>query len=231
MKTNRDDKAEVGCDKLNGSNPSPLVIVGEGRPYTFSDTQNKLTIFGCNTIALISDAAGTFGSGCFSYCREDINFTAESACSSLGCCQTSIPKNLRTLNISMGSTTNYTSIENFSSCGSAFIVDQESFNIFDYKLPVPADMRKDVFSRVVLDWVVERDLTCEEAQSNRSSYPCGANSYCHDFRNGQGYRSFCEAGYTGNPYASSLSPGCQVGRHHLLAVWSPPPLSLVADSR
>ncbi|XP_039170389.1 wall-associated receptor kinase 3-like [Eucalyptus grandis] len=109
----------------------------------------------------------------------------------------------------MSSSTNYNSVGNFSSCGSAFVVNQESFNISDYKLPVPADMRKEVFSRVVLDWVVERDLTCEETQSNRSSYACGANSFCSDFRN-VGYRCFREAGYTGNPYASPQSPGCQV---------------------
>ncbi|KAL3734490.1 hypothetical protein ACJRO7_023787 [Eucalyptus globulus] len=195
--------------RLDGSDPHPWITVGEDGPYTFSDTRNKLTVFGCNTLALISDAAGTFGSGCFAYCLEDIDFKAESTCSGLGCCQLSIPKSLRSLNISMASITNYTSVWNFSSCGSAFVVDQESFNVSDYELPVPDDMRKDVFSRVVLDWVVQRNSNCEEARSNLSSYACGANSTCSDFTNGQGYRCFCEAGYTGNPYASPLSPGCQ----------------------
>ncbi|KAK3425143.1 hypothetical protein EUGRSUZ_F01935 [Eucalyptus grandis] len=104
---------------------------------------------------------------------------------------------------------NYTSVYNFSSCGSAFLVDQDSFNVSKYELPVPNDMLVKKYSNVVLDWVVERDLTCKEAQSNRSSYACGANSFCSDFRNGQGYRCLCDAGYTGNPYTSPLSPGCQ----------------------
>ncbi|KAI6688598.1 hypothetical protein NL676_025426 [Syzygium grande] len=180
--------------RLEGSNPNPWITVGKDGHYTLSDTRNKLIVFGCDTLALILDAPESFG---------------KSACSGLGCCQTSIPKSLRSLNISIGSTTNYTSVRDFTSCGSAFVVDQESFNVSDYKLPVPADMNEDVFSRVVLDWVVERDLTCEEAQLNQSSYACGTNSNCSDFENGQGYRCFCEAGYTGNPYASPLSPGCQ----------------------
>ncbi|XP_039170396.1 wall-associated receptor kinase 2-like [Eucalyptus grandis] len=194
---------------LDDSVPDTSITLGEDGQYTFSDTRNKLTVFGCDTLAFILGANGTAGSGCFSYCHEDINFTAESYCSGYGCCQTSIPKSLRSLNISMISATNYTSVYNFSSCGSAFLVDQDSFNVSKYELPVPDDMLVKKYSNVVLDWVVERDLTCKEAQSNRSIYACGANSFCSDFRNGQGYRCFCDVGYTGNPYASPLSPGCQ----------------------
>ncbi|KAK3432164.1 hypothetical protein EUGRSUZ_E03946 [Eucalyptus grandis] len=166
---------------LDSSKPDLSITLGQ--QYTLSDTRNKLTVFGCDTSARMSDAAGTFGSGCFSYCREDINFTTESACSGLGC------------------------FRSFSSCGSAFVVDQETFNVSNYKLPVPPDMQKEVYSNAVLDWVVQRNLTCKEAQSNRSIYACGgANSICSDFKNGQGYLCFCKHGYTGNPYAS---PGCQ----------------------
>ncbi|KAL3734485.1 hypothetical protein ACJRO7_023782 [Eucalyptus globulus] len=197
---------------LDGSLSNPQIFLGEYGRYTVSDTRNKFTVFGCDTLALFLDATETSGSGCFSYCRKDIDFTAESTCSGLGCCQTSIPKSLRYLRIKMSSPTNYTAVRNFSSCGSAFLVDQESFNVSDHKLPVPADTREDVDSKVVLDWVVQRNLTCEEAQSNRSSYPCGANSVCSYFRDGQGYRCFCKPGYTGNPYAPLLSPdsaGCE----------------------
>ncbi|KAK2631265.1 hypothetical protein EUGRSUZ_L03161, partial [Eucalyptus grandis] len=175
-------------------------------PIRAQRTLNKLTVFGCDTSALISDVAGTFGCGCFSYCREHIDFTTESACSGLGCCQTSIPKSLRSLNIALRSSSNYTSVQSLSSCGSAFVVDQETFNVSNYKLPVLADMQKEIDSEVVLDWVVQRNLTCKEAQSNRSIYACGANSNCSYFTNGQGYRCFCKPGYTGNPYGS---PGCQ----------------------
>ncbi|XP_039171276.1 putative wall-associated receptor kinase-like 16 [Eucalyptus grandis] len=212
---------------LNSTSRSPWVTLGEDRHYTLSDIRNKFTVFGCDTLGLIRDAPETFWRGCFSYCGHDVNFTAESTCSGPGCCQTSIPKSLRSFNISMSSAMNYASVYNFSSCGSAFLVDQDSFNVSDYKLPVPHDMRVKKYSNVVLDWVVERDLTCKYAQSNRSKYACGANSICYDFKKGKGYRCFCEVGYTGNPYASQLSPGCQV---IALPIFSITAIALVFDN-
>ncbi|KAF8022348.1 hypothetical protein BT93_F0011 [Corymbia citriodora subsp. variegata] len=196
--------------QLDGSTFTPWTRFGDTWHYTVSDTRKKLTVLGCDTLGLISDAAGTFGRGCFSYCGEDIDFTTKSICSGIGCCQTSIPKRLRSLNISLRSLTNYTAVPDFSSCGSAFILDQESFNVSNYKLPIPNDIGKLVYSKVVPDWVVKRDLTCKEARSNRSSYPCGTNSNCSDFKEGNGYRCFCKPGYTGNPYTSPLFPfpGC-----------------------
>ncbi|KAF8015992.1 LOW QUALITY PROTEIN: hypothetical protein BT93_H1518 [Corymbia citriodora subsp. variegata] len=148
-----------------------LLTLGEAGHHTFSDTGNKLLVLGCDTLALITDASNTFESGCFSYCSKAVNFMAEGARSGIGCCQTSIPKSLRSLSISLGSMRNYTSIQSFSSCGSAFVVDQEPFN-------------------VVVDWVVERALTCEEPQLNQSRYASGTNSNCSDFENGKGYRCF-----------------------------------------
>ncbi|KAL3734479.1 hypothetical protein ACJRO7_023776 [Eucalyptus globulus] len=184
---------------LDDSVPYTSITLDEDGQYTFSDTRNKLTVYSCDTSAVILDATGTSGSGCFSYCCDDINFTAESYCSGYGCCQTSIPKSLRSLHIFMNSSTNYTSVQDFSSCGSTFLVDQDSFNVSDYRLPVPDDMLVEKCSNVVLDWVVERDFTCKEAQSNRLCYSCGANGFCSDFRNGRGYLCFCDAGYKGNP--------------------------------
>ncbi|KAI6668407.1 hypothetical protein NL676_016118 [Syzygium grande] len=176
--------------RLDRSNPHPWIQLGEDWHYTLSDIGNKLIVFGCDTLALISDTAGTFGSGCFSYCHKDVDFTVESACSGLGCCPQE-PQYSHGPNDELHLT---------------FVVDQESFDVSDYKLPVPEEMGKYVFSRVVVDWVVERNLTCKKAQSNQSSYACGANSNCSDFENGNGYRCFYQARYTGNPYASLLYP-------------------------
>ncbi|KAL3734477.1 hypothetical protein ACJRO7_023774 [Eucalyptus globulus] len=170
---------------------SHLVKTGNIHSH-FSDTQNKLTVFGCDTSAVILDATRTSESGCFSYCREDINFIAESYCSGYRCCETSIPRSLRSLHIFMSGSTNYTSVQDFSS----YFLSQMICSLKNNQ-------------NVVLDWVVERELTCKAAQSNRPSYACGANSFCSDFRRGQGYRCFCDAGCTGIPYASPLSPGCQ----------------------
>ncbi|KAI6688570.1 hypothetical protein NL676_025398 [Syzygium grande] len=171
--------------RLNDSYSETSIRMSEDWPYTLSDTRNKIMVFGCDTFGHISDATGTFISGCSSYCPKVVDFKAQAACSGLGCCQISIPKGLRSLNINIASMENYTSVQKSSSCGSAFLVDQESFNVFDYKLPVPADMGKYLFSKVVLDWVVQRDMTCKEALLNRSNHACGANSRCSELPNRQ----------------------------------------------
>ncbi|KAF2322351.1 hypothetical protein GH714_012664 [Hevea brasiliensis] len=72
--------------------------LGDG-PFRFSDTRNKLTALGCDTLAFMTDAEGTFGSGCVSLCEE--NITLEDSCSGIGCCQTAVPRSLKTLNITI----------------------------------------------------------------------------------------------------------------------------------
>ncbi|KAI6688573.1 hypothetical protein NL676_025401 [Syzygium grande] len=174
-------------------------------PYKFSDTRNKLTILGCDTLALMSDQDGMFGSGCISYCSQNVHFANETACSGLGCCQTSIPKGLKTLNISMNSIEQYESVRQFNPCGLAFVVDSNSFSISERKLPGYQDINKR--TELALDWMVEWNVTCEKASSNQSVYACGNNTDCKDFANGSGYRCVCKPGYNGNPY--NRTHGCQ----------------------
>ncbi|KAF8022347.1 hypothetical protein BT93_F0010 [Corymbia citriodora subsp. variegata] len=190
--------------RLPDSNPKLSISLGDKEHYTLSDTRNKLSL-------RLRHCGFYHGYPYINFTDEDA-FTDEGACSGLKCCQTPIPRSNRSLTISMSSSTNYVDVQNFSSsCGSAFVVDQESFNVSDYRLPDPSDMIDKNLSKVVLDWVVERSLTCEKARSNPSRYPCGANSNCSDFKKGDGYRCVCKPGYTGNPYSPPLFPlpGCQ----------------------
>ncbi|KAK3417067.1 hypothetical protein EUGRSUZ_H02824 [Eucalyptus grandis] len=181
-------------------------------PYRFSDTRNKLTVLGCNTYALMSDPDGTFGTGCLSYCGYPIDFANETTCSGLGCCQTSIPKGLKMLDIFIEPLHDrieplYDRIEPLDehACGLAFVVDDRSFNISNRKFPTLEEVGKS--SDLVLDWMVEWDVTCGKASSNKSGYACGNNTDCNDFTNGPGYRCLCKPGYNGNPY--NRSHGCQ----------------------
>ncbi|KDP42931.1 hypothetical protein JCGZ_23873 [Jatropha curcas] len=82
-------------------NFSQYIRMQSGQPFRFSDTRNKFTVVGCDTVALMEDDEASFGSGCISLC--DSNVTLEGSCSGRGCCQTPLPRNLTTLNIQLSS--------------------------------------------------------------------------------------------------------------------------------
>ncbi|KAI6688552.1 hypothetical protein NL676_025380 [Syzygium grande] len=149
-------------DNQTGYKSNVFLNLSSFPPYRFSDTRNKLTVLGCDTYALISDQDGTFGSGCISYCSQNVDFANKTACSGLGCCQTSIPKGLKTLNIRLKSFKQYESVRQFNPCGLAFVVDSNSFNISERKLPSYEDINKRTV--LALDWMVEWDQPPEEEQ-------------------------------------------------------------------
>ncbi|KAI6688558.1 hypothetical protein NL676_025386 [Syzygium grande] len=185
----------------------PLIIdLSTNRRYRFSDTQNKLTVLGCDTVTAMTNKQGTFKSGCITYCSENetVDLAKETTCSGRGWCQASIPKGLQELNIGIGPVV-AVSASLINRCALAFVVDNKSFNVSDRTLPRFEDVGKG--EELVLDWMVEPDVTCQKAKLNQSSYACGKNSDCEDFGNGPGYRCVCKRGYNGNPY--NPKDGCQ----------------------
>ncbi|XP_042482395.1 wall-associated receptor kinase 5-like [Macadamia integrifolia] len=173
--------------------------LNQSSSFTWSSDSNLFTAIGCNIAAYIR--YGDFMSACVTLCDSlPLNMT-KGACYGIGCCQTTIPKGLKTLNITVGSIGNGSAGNwKFSACNFAFLTDQK---LFSYELSnLSAQLYESSFP-VVLDWAIGNQ-TCEEAVHDKKSYACGSNSYCFNSTNGPGYLCNCTDGFEGNPYI-----GCQ----------------------
>ncbi|XP_072955441.1 wall-associated receptor kinase 5-like [Typha angustifolia] len=178
----------------------------DGTPYTFSDTRNKFTAVGCDAMAMIRGAAQDkhkYIGGCVSFCvtKESI---IDGTCSGVGCCQASVPKGLKRLNLELTSVRKLTGSrkdESGEPCSKAFIVEE------DYYVFSAEDLignPRDQYMPVVLEWSIG-NKTCQEVGRTNA---CKNNSYCYDSFNGMGYRCNCSKGFKGNPYLEGLD-GCQ----------------------
>lgn len=82
------------------------------KPYRFSDIRNKFTVIGCRTLAYIDDD-NTYTSGCVATCGYgDLKTLANGTCSGIGCCQTSIPVDLKSYWVSFDESMNTSQIYN-----------------------------------------------------------------------------------------------------------------------
>ncbi|KAF9684638.1 hypothetical protein SADUNF_Sadunf04G0139400 [Salix dunnii] len=184
---------------------SQYMILRSG-PFMFSNTRNIFTATGCDTFAAVTNSESNYGAACISLCTEYAEMSDGNPCSGSGCCQTSIPKGLKSLYYSLSAFYNYTNVSDFNPCGFAFLADNRSLKISDWPLYRTPKYGKDAYATdVVIEWVV-RNETCEQAKANTSAYACGANADCTYHESGQGYRCSCNEGFEGNPY---LLEGCQ----------------------
>lgn len=178
----------------------------EQTPYVFSSEANKFTAIGCDTLALIQGSEGLdFTGGCVSFCNNKDTLThINGSCSGIGCCQTLIPRGLKTFKTVIASLNNHTNTWKFNPCSYAFLVDQHRYTFKLSHLAAQLDNTSTV--SVVLDWGIG-DLSCEEARKHPTiSFACKDNTLCITNSHHSGYRCYCSPGYQGNPY---LTPGCQ----------------------
>ncbi|RWR78997.1 wall-associated receptor kinase 2 [Cinnamomum micranthum f. kanehirae] len=191
------------CYNESGSlyNEPGMPLKGDG-PFTFSDTRNKFTAIGCDTLAYTTSysrrnfTSGNFTRGCVSVCwkKESV---IDGNCSGIGCCRTSIPKGATSFYIQLESFYNHTSILDFNPCSFAFLIaddDQFKFNISDLSAGSQYGRKLGEKVKKCL-WCLIGPLgneTCAQAKENPTSYACkSSNGSCYEPTNGPGYRCNC----------------------------------------
>ncbi|KAL7263068.1 hypothetical protein ACSBR1_001277 [Camellia fascicularis] len=145
--------------------------------FSISTTKNKFTVIGCDSygyldILINGDLVATW---CVSRCTS-IGYVPNGTCSGIGCCQTSIPKQIRDINIVAYSFFNHTNVSEFNPCSYAFVVEEGAFNFSTTYLQ---DFGEDMVP-LVLDWGIGDNETCNEAKRNLTSYACGNHSDCSE---------------------------------------------------
>ncbi|XVF39227.1 hypothetical protein PTKIN_Ptkin01aG0018800 [Pterospermum kingtungense] len=172
--------------------------------FSINYTRNMFTATGCDTAAALLrslDDPNSYETGCSSGCNN-ISNVINGSCSSVGCCQTSVPKGVRAYGaIELVSLKNNSLGLDDNLCGYAFIAEEgnytfstsdlRGYNLMDRKFPA------------TLDWTIGY-MNCSEAKKDTTNFACKENSTCVDSEDG-GYWCKCINGYEGNPYLN----GCQ----------------------
>ncbi|XVE61194.1 hypothetical protein DITRI_Ditri06bG0020000 [Diplodiscus trichospermus] len=166
-------------------------------------SSNKFLAIGCDTYARVQGSVGQkYSTGCLTLCTN-ITDLINGSCSGIGCCETAIPKGVRSHSINLDSYNKHLGILSFNPCSYGFVAEDGAYNFSI------ANLHDDNFRSkkflMILDWTIGNQ-TCTEAQIDAENYACKENSHCIDPENGPGYLCKCLDGFEGNPY---LSHGCQ----------------------
>ncbi|KAH7543850.1 hypothetical protein ACOSP7_031340 [Xanthoceras sorbifolium] len=170
---------------------------------TISDSQNKFTVIGCDSLGLITGKIGSkdYIAGCIAVCMNKDDVT-DGYCSGSGCCQIDIPKGLTGINVSASSINNHSNVWQFNPCTYAFVIEDSQFRFESSNL-------NNTIERVptAIDWSITGQGKCDKAKNNHN-YACKENALCQPPANNSadGYLCKCDHGYYGNPY---LPNGCQ----------------------
>ncbi|KAL9671407.1 hypothetical protein QQ045_008975 [Rhodiola kirilowii] len=167
-------------------------------PFPFGTTDGCY----CDTHAVVQagyDALTACGSLCGKQGLHDIVY--DGTCSGLGCCQSTIPKNIFNYTVSAQSYRNHSEIWEYNPCSYVFVAENSYYNFSEGDLQNGRNISE---VPTVIDWAIGSS-TCENAR-NSADFACRNNSKCVDSTNGPGYRCSCKEGYKGNPY---VPDGCQ----------------------
>ncbi|XVE80799.1 hypothetical protein DITRI_Ditri15bG0009200 [Diplodiscus trichospermus] len=96
--------------------------------FPFSHTKNMFTAIGCDTYAYVEGSLGhTYSTGCLTFCNS-VTDVINGSCSGIGCCQTAIPKGVRSYDISFDSDNQHSDVLSFNPCSYGFVVEDGAYN-------------------------------------------------------------------------------------------------------
>ncbi|KAL4271397.1 hypothetical protein GQ457_13G021870 [Hibiscus cannabinus] len=182
---------------------SPLSI------YNVSNTRNKFTAIGCDTIAYLKGFIGnnSYSAGCMSVCDrfEDL---VDGSCSGFGCCQIQIPDRLKTIDVEAYSFNNHVNVSDFNRCSYAFIVEESTFRFSsEYVRWIPLHQK----FPVSLDWCPDGfngnpylPEGCSDIDECNIRNPCDENAICYNLPGS--FDCHCKGGYEGD--GKSNGTGC-----------------------
>ncbi|KVH09203.1 Wall-associated receptor kinase galacturonan-binding domain-containing protein [Cynara cardunculus var. scolymus] len=102
---------------LNRSHISSIILGSS--PFLISKSQKKFVVEGCAN-AFISDDKGSVVAGCSNSCRND-TVSEGNNCYGIKCCTATLPHHLKSYSM------NLTGLGGEGACGSAFLVDENSY--------------------------------------------------------------------------------------------------------
>ncbi|MBA0746058.1 hypothetical protein Gogos_008604 [Gossypium gossypioides] len=192
--------------------------------FPISYTRNKFTAIGCDTYAHVKDYLGdTYSTGCLTFC-DNITNVMKGSCSGIGCCQTAIPKGVRSYQVTFGSSNNHSNVLSFNPCSYGFVVEDGAYN-FSISDLYDENFRDKEFP-MILDWTIGNQ-TCAEAKMDQENYACKENSDCIDPENGpgylckfSGYNCSCPDGFEGDGMrnGTGCSPKVVMPQHQSFSV-------------
>ncbi|KAI3507357.1 hypothetical protein L1887_22337 [Cichorium endivia] len=154
-----------------------------GTPFTLSN-KNKFVVFSCRDYGVMglmggsnihtNDEGDTTLTGCLGVCRKPTDMRAGRCYPGNGCCQTTIPKDVKFYYAELLSLGNSTT--DGSACGYAFLCEEDSSH-FGVKAALSnvTDFYERAFNvPILMDWVVGNNQSCSQDTE------CKGNSTCKD---------------------------------------------------